>query len=84
VPACPPKLIGKFAFGCLANLKEKQLKKLAKGLFSKTIPLKECLMKGGRPNFKSMYKFTHMLKSKVMIQNEIMIHFGYRKATANN
>jgi hypothetical protein len=23
VPACPPKLIGKFAFNCLANLKEK-------------------------------------------------------------
>jgi hypothetical protein len=33
VPAHLSKLIGKFAFGCLVNLKDKQLKKLAKGLF---------------------------------------------------
>jgi hypothetical protein len=41
VPARPPKLIGKSTFGFLANLKEKQLKKLARGLFSKTRPLNE-------------------------------------------
>jgi len=32
---CPPKPIGNSTFGCLANLKEKQLKKLIRGLFKK-------------------------------------------------
>jgi hypothetical protein len=84
VPAHPPKSIEKFVFGCLVNLKEKQLKKLARGLFSKTITLIEHLRKGGRPNLKSMYEFTRMLKLKVVIHNEIMIHFGHPKPTTNN
>jgi hypothetical protein len=46
----------------LANLKEKQLEKLARGLLPKTITLIERPMKGGRPNLKSMYEFTKMLK----------------------
>jgi hypothetical protein len=33
VPTHPPKLIRKFAFGGLSNFKEKQLEKLAMGLF---------------------------------------------------
>jgi len=57
---------------------------LAKGLFSKIIPLREHPMKGGRPNLKSMYEFTWMFKPKVMIWNEIMIHFGHPKLIANN
>jgi hypothetical protein len=32
VPTHPPKLIGKYVFGCLVNLKEKQFEKLARGL----------------------------------------------------
>ncbi len=78
------KLIGKFAFSYLANLKEKQLEKLAKGLLPKTITFRERPTKGGRPNLKSMYKFTRMLKQKAMTYNEIMIHFGHPKPTANN
>jgi hypothetical protein len=31
-----------------------------------------------------MYKFTKQLKRKAIIQNEIMIHFGFPKLTANN
>jgi hypothetical protein len=50
----PPKLIRKFAFGCLVNLKEKQLKKLAKGLLTKAITLREHPLKGGGPNLTSM------------------------------
>jgi hypothetical protein len=46
----------------LANLKEKQLKKLAKGLFSKVITFRKCPTKGGRLNLKLMYKFTRLLK----------------------
>jgi hypothetical protein len=46
----------------LANLKEKQVEKLAKGFLSKAITLKEHLVKGGRPNLKSMYEFTRLLK----------------------
>ncbi len=79
-----PKSTEKFVFGCLVNLKEKQLKKLARGLLSKTIALKEHPTKGGGLNVKSMYEFTRMLKLKVVIQNEIMIHFGHPKPTANN
>jgi hypothetical protein len=42
-------------------------------------------MKGrGQPNLKSMYKFTKKLKRKAVIQNEIMIHFGFPKLIANN
>ncbi len=66
------------------NLKEKQLEKLAKGLLSKTITHIEHPMKGGRPNLKSMYEFTRMLKRKAMIQNEIIIHSGHPTPTANN
>jgi hypothetical protein len=57
---------------------------LAKGILSKTITFKEHLVKGGRPNVKSMYEFTRMLKWKVVIWNKIMIHFGHPKATTNN
>jgi hypothetical protein len=57
---------------------------LAKGLLSKTITLRERLVKGRRPNLKSMYEFTRMLKWKAMIRNEIMIHFGHPKLIANN
>ncbi len=84
VPTHPPKPIGKSTFGCLTNPKEKQLKKLAKGLLSKKITLREHQVKGRRPNFKSMYKFTRMLKQKAMIRNDIMIHFGHPKPTVNN
>jgi hypothetical protein len=56
------KLIGKYAFGCLVNLMEKQLEKLAKGLCSKIITFKERIVKGGRLNLKSMYEFTRLLK----------------------
>jgi len=62
VPTCLPKPIGKSIFSCLANLKEKQLEKLARGLLPKTITLIERPMKGGRPNLKSMYEFTRMFK----------------------
>jgi hypothetical protein len=62
VPTHPPKLIRKSSFGCLANLKEKQLEKLANGLLSKTITLRERPTKGGRPNLKFIYEFTRMLK----------------------
>ncbi len=41
VPTHSPKLIRKYVFGCLANLKEKQLEKLAKAFLSKAITLKE-------------------------------------------
>jgi hypothetical protein len=57
VPTRLPKPIGKSIFGCLVNLKEKQLEKLAKGLF-----LKKTHLKRKRLNLKSMYKFTRMLK----------------------
>jgi len=51
---CLPKSIRKSTFDCLANLKEKQLEKLAKGLLSKVITLRVCPMKGRRLSFKSM------------------------------
>jgi hypothetical protein len=35
VPTCPTKSINKSTFSCLANVKEIQLKKLARGLFVK-------------------------------------------------
>jgi hypothetical protein len=82
VPTRMPKPIGKFAFNCLANLKEIQLDKLVKRFIAKNITLRECPTKGGRPELKSMYKFTRLLKKKVVIQNEIMIHFGHPKPMA--
>ncbi len=84
VLARPPKSIKKFAFNFLANLKEKQLNKLARGLLSKAITLRKHLAKGRRPNLKSMLEFTRLLKQKAMIQNKIMIHFGHPKPTVNN
>lgn len=55
VPARLLKLIGKSPFGCLANLKEKQFKKLVKGLLDHIITLRECLARGrGRPDLKLM------------------------------
>jgi hypothetical protein len=79
-----PKSIRKSTFSYFTNLKEKQFEKLVRGFLSKAITFKEHLMKGRRPNLKSMYKFTRVLKQKVVIQNEIMIHFGHLKPTANN
>jgi len=84
VPSRPPEPIKKFGFGCLANLKEKQLEKLAKGFLSKIIAVKEHATKRGRPNLKSMYGFTRLLKRKAMIENKIMIYFGHPKPIANN
>jgi hypothetical protein len=52
-----PKPIGKFAFNCLANLKEIQLDKLVKWFIAKNITLRECPTKERRP----MYKFTRLL-----------------------
>jgi hypothetical protein len=67
VLVCPPKLISKSAFNCLANLKETQLEKLAKGLLVKMITLRERLAKGRRLKLKSMHEFTRVLKRKVVI-----------------
>jgi hypothetical protein len=39
---------------------------------------------GGWPHLKSMYECTKKLKRKVVIQNEIMIHFDFPKPTINN
>jgi hypothetical protein len=55
-----------------------------RGLFMKMIPLRERSTKGGTSNLKSMYEFTRLLKRKVVISNEIMIHFGHPKPTTNN
>ncbi len=33
---------------------------------------------------KSMYEVARLLKRKVVIQNELMIHFGHPKSTTNN
>jgi len=76
--------IRKFGFNCLAHFKEKQFENLARRFISKAITLRKCPTKGGRPNLKSMYEFTRLLKWKVVIWNEIMIHFGHPKPTANN
>lgn len=84
VPTRPPKLIRKFAFGCLINSKETQFEKLAKGFLAKTIIFRECPTKGGRSELKSMYEFTRLLKWKIVIRNEIMIHFGHLKLITNN
>jgi hypothetical protein len=68
----------------LANLKEKQFEMLTRGFLSKAITFKKRPTKGRRLNLKSMYEFTRLLKWKVVIRNEIMIHFGHPKLTANN
>jgi hypothetical protein len=47
VLTCPPEPIKKFTFGCLVNLKKKQLKKLTRGLLAKMITFKERPMKEG-------------------------------------
>jgi len=43
------------------------LEKLARGLLVKIITLKEHPTKGRRPELKSMYEFTRLLKKKVVI-----------------
>jgi hypothetical protein len=53
-----PKPIRKCVFGFLANRKEKQLEKLARGLLSKAITFKDHPTKGRKLDFKSTYKFT--------------------------
>ncbi len=84
VPTCPQMPIGKSTFGCLLNLKEKQLEKLAWDFLAKIIIIHDWLAKGrGRPDLKSMYKFTKQLMRKVVIWNEILIHFGFPKPTTN-
>ncbi len=46
---------------------------------------RECLAKGGgRPNLKSMYEITRVLKWKSVIRNVIMFHFKFLKLTSNN
>jgi hypothetical protein len=79
-----PKLIGKLTFGCLVNLKENQLEKLAKGLISWIVTIRERPKGGGRPNLNSMYDISKIFKRKAIIQNEIMIHFAFPKLTTNN
>jgi hypothetical protein len=84
VLTCPPKSIRKSTFSCLTSLKVKQFKKLARGLLSKAIKFRKCLVKGKRLNLKSMYEFTRLLKWKAMIHYEIMIHFRHPKLIASN
>jgi hypothetical protein len=50
VPTYLPKLIYKSTFGCLANIKEIQLEKLARGLLAKMITLEKHPTKGGSPS----------------------------------
>jgi hypothetical protein len=65
VPTCPLALIGKLAFGCLSNMTEKKLEKLAQGLLAKTITIRDNPIKGnGRLDLKLMHKFTKHLKKK--------------------
>jgi hypothetical protein len=74
-------LIKNLTFGCLANLKEKQLEKLARGLFYHIIMLWECLAKGGgRPDLKSMYEITRALKQKLVICNESCFISDFRNS----
>jgi len=75
----PLKPIRKFTFGYLMNLKEKQFKKLARGL------IYNCMiyLQGGELDLKSMHEFTKVLK-EVMIRNEIMNFFGAPKPIINN
>jgi hypothetical protein len=62
----------------------KIIQEVGQGLLSKVITLNEHPSKGGRLNLKPMYEFTRLLKLKVVIRNEIMIHFGHPKLIANN
>jgi hypothetical protein len=57
-----PKLIGKLAFGCLANMKGNQLEKLVKGLILQIVTLCERQKGGGRPDLKSMYEVSKTFK----------------------
>ncbi len=85
IPTHLAKLIGKSTFSCLANLKQKQFKKLAKGLLGKVITFcKHQAKGGGQLDLKSMYEFIRLLKWKIIIQKEIMVHFGHFKLTTNN
>jgi hypothetical protein len=55
------------------------------GLFAKIITILDQPTKGRKqPNLKSMYKFTKHSKRKVVIRNEIMIHFGFTNLITNN
>jgi hypothetical protein len=66
-------------------LKEKQLEKLAQGLLTKIITIRDQPLKGrGWLDLKSMYECTKQLKRKAIIRNEIMIHFNFPKPIANN
>jgi hypothetical protein len=67
VPTKLPKLIEKSAFGCLANLKENQLEKLARGLISRIVTIHERPKGGGRPYLKSMYEVSTTFKRKAII-----------------
>jgi hypothetical protein len=84
VLAKSPKSIGKSIFGCFTNLKENQLEKLARGLISWIIIIRERPKGGGRPDLKYMYKVSRKFKRKAIIWNQIMIHFGFPKPTSNN
>ncbi len=39
---------------------------------------------GGRLDLKSMHEFTKLLKRKLFIRNEIIIHFKFPKPIVNN
>ncbi len=84
VPTKLPKPIGKSTFVCFGNLKENQPEKLARWLISRTVVVRERPKDGGRPDLKSMYEVFRTFKRKVVIWNEIMIHFGFPKLTTNN
>jgi hypothetical protein len=72
-------------FGYLSNIKEKQLEKLAWSFLAKTITIHDHLAKGGgRLDLKLMHEFTKLLKRKVIIWNETMIHFKFPKPIATN
>jgi hypothetical protein len=68
VPTHLLTLIRKSEFGCLSNLKEKQLEKLAQGLLTKIIIIRDQPLKGGGLlDLKSMYECTKQLKRKAII-----------------
>ncbi len=68
----------------LSKPQGKTTREVGQGVDFKNNTSKKHPTKGGRPNLKSMYEFTWMPKPKVMIHNEIMIHFGHPKPIANN
>lgn len=54
-------------------------------MLGKTIIICDHLAKGGgRLDLKSMHEFTKLLKRKVVISNEIIIHFKFPKPIDNN